>query len=444
MRSAKKTNPARFSDSKMIIAKAHFNGINGQKCSSEEDLKKALKEKKVFLFVSIFSDDFRGPELDAMLSALCGKEADVVVVIVDGIQGINLVDLDYSKLSHEKIEKQVFDRGIGAANDWHRNNFNVISKYKSQNLSMRVVQCLNLMKDVTQFSKCKEIISELLNVQTPKAKQLQDSIRTTVEMHLKNKNDVGDWSRSQKYIEMELPYYMALACDGDFIAYTNKEPPAFKFVRELVKDYKQRLDIDKDPAGYIEFGLDRKNPDDLPKTSIEKILLTGGISARYPNGNVEPICNLIPTRTTSCPIPEGIPQPFQRRRSSSDGSKDVPENQSGFFARPKQQEAPGTPPSENQHGFFAQSGEIKAPEHTPSINEIMQYVADGRYQDALQKLVALPNTITPTIKSELISQIQELIKVREGGALAEFYKKILPYTNSDIPAACYSSLGNDQ
>jgi hypothetical protein len=280
-------------------------------------------------------------------------------------------------------------------------------------------------------------------------------------MYLKNKdNNDGNKSRSQKYVEMESSYYMALACDGDFIAYTNKEPPVFKFVRELVKDYKQNLG-NVDPAGYIEFSLDRKNPADLPQTSIKKIKLTGGVSEEYPNGSIKLIKDSIPARTASCPVPE-FPRELQRRRSSSDGSKDVSktpplENQNSFFAQSRKPEVPEqtgiekyqevfkTPPSENQHGLFAQSGGLKVPKHTPSINEIMKDVAESRHQDALQKLVALPNTVSPTIKSELISQIQELIKVREGSVLAEFYKKILPYAvDSDIPALCCTGLGNNQ
>jgi len=412
MRSAKKANSDRFFDLERIIAKAHFEAINGQKCNPK-DLENALKGKKVFLFVSIFSDDFRGPELDAMLSALCGKQANVVIVVVDGIQGINKVDLDYGNLSHEQIKEQVFKQGTAIANDWIGNNFNVLRKYTNQNLSIQIKLCLNLMKNISQFSACESIINELLNSETSKAKQLQEAVQTTVNMHLKNKdNSVVGISRTQKYIEIELAYYMALACQGDFIAYTNKEPPAFKFVRELVKDYKQSLG-NVDPAGYIEFSLCRKNPDELPQASIEKIKLTGGVSEEYSNGNVKLINDSIPTRTTSCPIPE-VPREFQRRRSCSDG-KDVSE----------------TPPSINQNGFFTQQKEAKVAEQFSSIDGIMMALSQGKYHEALQKLLTCNNTVPTAVKTEWISKIQELIKVRGEFIEADLLKEMSPYSQSD-------------
>jgi len=409
IRSARKINSNRFLDSERIVAKAHFEAINGQKYSSE-DLRN-LNQKKVFLFVSIFSDDFRGPELDAMLSALCEKKADVVVVVVDGIQGINLVDLDYGKLSHEEIKQQVFNKGIIVANEWIGNNFHVLSKYISQNLSVQFKLCLKQMENIAQFPECERIINELLTSETSKARQLREAIQTTVNMHLKNKdNSVGDISRTQKYIEIELAYYMALACQRDFIAYTNKEPPAFKFVRNLVKDYKRSLD-DKDPAGYIEFSLDRKNPDDLPQKSIEKIKLTGGISGEYTNGDIKSISDLIPTRRMSCPVPEEVipPQTLQRRRSRSSV----------------------THPSINQNGFFTQQKEAKVAEQFSSIDVIMMALSQGKYHEALQKLLTCNNTVPTAVKTKWISKIQELIKVRGEFIEADLLKEMSPYSQSD-------------
>jgi hypothetical protein len=420
MRSAKMTNSNRFLNSERVVAKAHFEGINGQKCSTSEDLKKALNQKKVFLFVSIFSDDFREPELDAMLSALCGKQANVVIVVVDGIQGINLVDLDYGSLSYEQIKEQVFEQGTVAANDWIRNSFNVLSKYTNQNSSIQIRLCLKQMKNIFQFSECESIINELLNSETSKAKQLQEAIQATVNMHLKNKENRGDQFRTQKYIEIELAYYMALACDSDFIAYTNKEPPAFKFVRNLVKDYKQRLG-NKDSAGYIEFSLDRKNPADLPQTSIEKIKLTGGVSGEYPNGNIKSISDLMPTRRMSCPVPEEVisPQTLQRRRSRSSI----------------------TPPLICQKGFFTKPKEDEVPKQVPSIGEIIKDVAERRYHEALQKLVMHDNTVSSTIKREWLSQIQQLIRVEENYLQANLLDKMLIHTESDKPVVNFKGPG---
>ncbi|KPJ67646.1 MAG: hypothetical protein AMJ43_03090 [Coxiella sp. DG_40] len=276
--------------SKEIIARAWFRRINYQKVHNVEGLKEVLAHKKVFLFVNIFSDDFRGPELDAMLSALCGKEAKVTIVVVDGIQGINLVDLEYDKLNNDEIKQIVFNKGIEEAKKWIFNNFHVISKYINLNLSVRYILCLRQMETITQFSQCEEIIKNLLisSNSSQESKQLRDAIQVTIDGYLRNKG-VCEQNRPkiQRYIEIELTYYMALTCVGDFIAFTGEEPPSFKFARELVKQHSEELNLLGGPAGYVEFALKRLDPRYISENSKNEIRQTGGVSENYSNKDDE-------------------------------------------------------------------------------------------------------------------------------------------------------------
>lgn len=430
-----------------IIAKAKFVGINEQKISDVATLQRLLNQKKVVLFVSIFSDDFREPELDAMLSALYEKQAKVEVVVVDGIQGFNLCNnYNFSSASDEEIEKNVFPIGIEKANEWIRRTFPIFLKYNESKQFAKFELCLNKMKSIFQYySQCKQIINQSLTDKTSLARQFQDALKQTIDLYLKNKPEQTSRETSKRYFELELPYYMALACQADYIAYTSAEPPAFKFVREHLTT--NLLENGSRPAGYIEFNLTRDDPSRLPETSIRKIKQTGGVSNRYPNDIFSPQTSLTTPRPTlhktdSLPDLRRVTNLYvkddggnrQRRRSRSAGDTPKPElkmleeqpfstatNPNGFFASTLP--TPNISPNITSISILPPlSPTRKNGQVNPATQQVMMLILAGDFDSAMNLLVTKNGHIPSEVRTQLIQKITQM----------QLLTQLLPYEITEI------------
>jgi hypothetical protein len=373
-----------------VIATAKFSKINDQKIHMQEGLVNELVGRSVAIFVSILSDAFRPPELDAMLAALYHKGVQQIdLVVVDGLQGLNLVSEDCSTMNKHQIRENVFPEGEKAARQWVTRAFSILKKYNDLSMmagkgifvrprycSVRQLDDFNL-ESTPEYQLHKTNLTALLGADSQEARNLRAAINDTVEIYMRNRTDPFDMIRdnAQRYIELELAYYAALAELYNFIAYPNTESKAFNRVRMSIPK-EQR-------ASYIEFLLDRKDEQHLTQASKDKIMLTGGVSAV---GIDEYDRYKLQRHSSVNSIKDGTKDPRSRSRSLNCSELDCQNSKLATQSTPLFHvtgASLATIPPHSPRLFKP----VPVPDSPPRINAAVQ-IRNGNFAAALQLLLA--------------------------------------------------------